>query len=301
MRIGYPCINNTLDCKADRTFRLKSYSEERLMATVQNNLDCLARILEYNARNHLLFFRITSDLVPFASHPVCRFNWQRHFAAQLSEIGRMARSHRMRISMHPDQFVVINSPNEEVVDNSIRELQYHAQILDLMGLDLSAKIQIHVGGVYGDRAQSLARFVGRHALLSEAVRRRLVVENDERSYALADCLQVSAATGIPVLFDAFHHQILNRGETVAEALRLTARTWNVEDGPPMADYSQPSPGKSRGSHAASIDIRQFRRFLSETSPLDFDIMLEIKDKERSALKAVKAARDDARLATTAPA
>lgn len=300
MRIGYPCINTTLDCKVDRTFRLKSYSEERLMATVQNNLDCLARILEYNARNHLLFFRITSDLIPFASHPVCRFNWQRHFAAELSEIGRMARSHGMRMSMHPDQFVVINSPNREVVDNSIRELEYHAGVLDVMRLDSSAKIQIHVGGVYGDRAHSLDRFVRRHSLLSEAVRRRLVVENDERSYPLADCLQVSAKTGIPVLFDAFHHQILNRGETVAEALRLAAQTWNVEDGPPMVDYSQPSPGKSRGSHATSIDIRQFRRFLSETSPLDFDIMLEIKDKEKSALRAVKAARNCVRLVITTP-
>jgi len=298
MRIGYPCINTTLGCKSGRTFRLKSYSEERLVATVENNLDCLARILEFNAHNHLLFFRITSDLIPFASHPVCRFNWQKHFSAQLSEIGRLARRRAMRISMHPDQFVVMNSPNQEVVENSIRELQYHAQILDLMGLDSSAKIQIHVGGVYGDRAQSLARFARRHALLSEAVRRRLVVENDERSYALVDCLKVSAKTGIPILFDAFHHQVHNHGEGMAEALRLAARTWKDADGLPMVDYSQPAPGKTEGSHATCINIQQFRRFLSETSPLDFDVMLEIKDKEKSALKAVKAARHDARFVTT---
>ena len=298
MRIGYPCINTGIGCKPARTFRLKSYSEERLIAAVQCNLDCLARILEFNARNDLLFFRITSDLVPFASHPVCRSNWQERFAIQFSEIGRLVTRHSMRISMHPDQFIVINSPKEEVVENSFRELAYHAETMDLMGLDASAKIQVHVGGVYGDRAHSLDRFVRRHVLLSEAVRRRLVVENDERSYALADCLQVSAKTGIPVLFDAFHHQILNRGETMAEALRLAAQTWNVEDGPPMVDYSQPSPGKTEGSHATCINTQQFRRFLSETSPLDFDVMLEIKDKEKSALKAVKAARDDARFVTT---
>ena len=131
-------------------------------------------------------------------------------------------------------------------------------------------------------------------MLSEAVRRRLVVENDDRSYALDDCLQVSAKTGIPVLFDAFHHQVHNHGESPAEALRLAARTWKKADGPPMVDYSQPAPGRSRGTHAKSIDIRRFRRFLSETSGLHFDVMLEIKDKERSALKAVKAARRDPR-------
>jgi UV DNA damage endonuclease len=301
MRIGYPCINTTLGCKADRTFRLRSYSEERLIATVQNNLECLTLILEFNARNSLLFFRITSDLIPFASHPVCRFNFHRHFAPQLSEIGRLVRRHAMRISMHPDQFIVINSPNGEVVENSIRELAYHAQVLDLMELDTSAKIQIHVGGVYGDRAQSMARFAKTYAMLNAAIRRRLVVENDDRSYALADCLELSAETGIPVLFDAFHHRVHDHGETQSEALRLAAQTWKKADGPPMVDYSQPAAGRSRGSHAISIDIRQFRRFLSETAPLNFDVMLEIKDKEKSAIKAVKAARRDPRLATAASA
>ena len=138
-------------------------------------------------------------------------------------------------------------------------------------------------------------------MLGTAIRERLVVENDEKSYTLADCLELSAETGIPVLFDAFHHQIKNHGETVSDALRLAARTWNIADGPPMVDYSQPAPGKTRSSHAGSIDIGRFRRFLSETSPLDFDVMLEIKDKERSALKAVKAARDDPRFIATAPA
>jgi UV DNA damage endonuclease len=301
MRIGYPCINTTIGCKAGRTFRLKSYSEERLIATVQNNLDCLARILEFNDQNNLLFFHITSDLVPFASHPVCRFNWQKHFGAQLLQIGRTITRHRMRISMHPDQFIVINSPSEEVMENSIRELAYHAEVLDLMGLDSSAKIQIHVGGVYGDRAQSMARFIRRYAALNDTIKRRLVVENDDRSYALADCLKVSAKTGIPVLFDAFHHQVHSRGESPAEALHLAAQTWKTKDGLPMVDYSQPAPGKTRGSHAASIDLRWFRRFLSETSPLDFDVMLEIKDKEKSALKAVKAAQHDARFMTATSA
>jgi len=112
---------------------------------------------------------------------------------------------------------------------------------------------------------------------------------------------VSARTGIPVLFDAFHHQIHNRGESAAEALRLAALTWKEVDGLPMVDYSQPAPGRAMGSHAASIDIGRFRRFLSETNRVDFDVMLEIKDKEKSALRAARAARHDPRFIAAASA
>lgn len=299
MRIGYPCINTTVGCRSGRTFRLKSYSEERLRSTVEGNLDCLARTLEFNARNNLLFFRITSDLVPFASHPICRFDWQRHFRERFAEIGGMVTRHKMRISMHPDQFIVVNSPDEETVENSVRELAYHARVLDLMGLDRSAKIQLHVGGLYGDRGQSLSRFARSYNALSADIKRRLVVENDDRIYALSDCLRLSEETGIPILFDTFHHQVHNHGEHMAEALRLAAETWKQADGPPMVDYSQPAEAGLTRSHAASIDIRRFRRFLGETRPLDFDVMLEIKDKERSALRAVRAARHDPRFSAAA--
>jgi UV DNA damage endonuclease len=98
MRIGYPCINWSLDCKGDRTFRLKSYSEERLVETVGNNLDCLGKVLEYNAEHGFLFFRITSDLVPFASHPVCTFDWADHFSAKFAKIGEFIRSHDIRLT-----------------------------------------------------------------------------------------------------------------------------------------------------------------------------------------------------------
>ena len=146
MKIGYPCINRSLDCKGNRTFRLRSYSNERMQVTVQNNLECLLRILQYNLKYGILFFRISSDLIPFASHPICKFPWQRYFQKSFEEIGQFINKNHVRISMHPDQFIVLNSPRDDVVQRSIAELAYHAEILDLMGLDTSAKIQLHVGG-----------------------------------------------------------------------------------------------------------------------------------------------------------
>ena len=300
MRIGYPCINTTIGCKSNRTFRLKSYSEDRLIETVENNIVCLSEILEFNLRHNLLFFRITSDLVPFASHSICRFNWQKHFKKHFKAIGDFIKSNNMRISMHPDQFTLINSVDRSVFENSIRELAYHAEALDLMELDNSAKIQIHVGGVYGDKEKSMKRFEKRFEILDERIKRRLVIENDDRRYKLKDCLWINGETKIPVLFDVLHHEINNSGETIREAFGLFTRTWKEKDGLPMVDYGSSKEDCLKGKHSKSIDLEHFDNFLEETRAFDFDLMLEIKDKEKSALKARDIALHDDRFLTGNP-
>jgi len=288
MRIGYPCINRTIDCKGDHTFRLHSYTEERLIATVAENLACLQQILAFNLRHELLFFRITSDLVPFASHPVNQFEWQAHFQPQFLEIGQFIAEHGIRISMHPDQFTLINSLDTAVFERSVKELEYHAEVLDLLGVDTSAKIQLHVGGIYGEKGKSMQRFVKRLETLDERLRRRLVIENDDRLYTLRDCLRIHEEIGIPVLFDVFHHEVNSSGETVRDALIMVAPTWAQEDGVPMLDYSSQEPGERARKHAETIDLAHFQQFVETVRDLhlDCDLMLEIKDKEKSAVKAV---------------
>jgi UV DNA damage endonuclease len=211
------------------------------------------------------------------------------------EIGTFIKTNNIRISMHPDQFTLINSIDNSVFERSLSELVYHAEVLDSMGLDSSAKIQIHVGGVYGDKKESMRRFVKRLERIPESITRRLVIENDDRNYTLRDCINISSETGLPVLFDLFHHDVNNLGEAVGEAFNMFHRTWRQKDGIPMVDYSSPRVDGRKGSHAESIDLKRFRGFLEETRPHDFDIMLEIKDKEHSALKAVALVRGDERL------
>lgn len=294
LRIGYPCINRTIECGSNKTFRLNYYNEYRLKETVRNNLDCLHRILQFNLDHNLLFFRITSDLIPFASHPINTFGWQEFFRSDFEMIGDLVLENQMRISMHPDQFTLINSIREDVFERSLLELNYHAEVLDLMKLDPSAKIQIHVGGAYGNKRESIERFVSRYHLLGNSIRRRLVIENDDKLFNVNDCLEISARTQIPVLFDFFHH-ILNKASAAgSNSLKLTARTWTDIDGPPMVDYSSRKHGGKRTQHADTIDLEDFACFLKSTEPCDIDVMLEIKDKEVSAMKAIKLAENDFR-------
>ena len=196
--------------------------------------------------------------------------------------------------MHPDQFTLINSVDERVFETSVRELIYHATTLDSMGLDCSAKIQIHLGGVYGDKRKSMHRFVQRFHHLPERIKGRLVIENDDRNYTLNDCMTVYDAIGIPVVLDVFHHEVNGSGETLSQAFHRFVKTWTEEDGLPIVHYSSQRTGSRRGSHAESIDLRDFHSFLEKTKPFDFDVMLEIKDKEKSAVKAVKTAMHDDR-------
>jgi UV DNA damage endonuclease len=292
MKIGYPCVNETLPCSAAGTFRLASYSAERLVPTVAANLACLQQILEWNVAHGLLFFRMGSGIVPFGSHEINTFPWQTHFKNEFRAIGDFVRQHGMRISFHPDQFVVLNSPDPAIVQRSVSELVYQGSMLDLMELDSTAKLQIHAGGAYGDKGSALARWVDTfHTLVPEEVKVRLVVENDDRLYSLRECLSLHDETGVPILFDNFHHECLNHGEPMRLALRLAAATWNpTRDGVLMMDYSSQAPDERRGKHTDTLVPELFQNFLTDLDGLDVDMMLEIKDKEASAVRAIQILR-----------
>ncbi len=285
IRVGFVGYSLTMDCRSSKKFRLASYSEERFCATLESNLACLAEIMRYSVEHGMLHFRISSELVPFASHPVCSVDWATRYASVFAEIGAYAREHDLRLSTHPGQYTLINSTSEATVAASVRELEYHAQIFDLMGMDATHKIQIHVGGIYGDKDASIPRFVENFARLPPAVQRRLAVENDDRLYSVADCLRIHEAVGTPIVFDNLHHRLLNAGEPLAEAFELARRTWT--DARMMVDYSSQGDKKRIGAHADTLDEADFRAFLDGVPTRDFDLMMEIKDKDLSALKALR--------------
>jgi len=291
MKIGYSSTNWSFDCRANSTFRIGSYSRDRFIKTVKGNLDCLKKILEYNISNDILFFRISSDILPFAGHSILNVNWRREFKKELSEIGKMIKNGNVRISMHPGQYLILNSPNDEVVRSSVRELKWHCQFMDAMGLDNTAKVQFHVGGVYGNRSDAMSRFVNTFLELPNFMKKRAVLENDDSLYGVSDCLLVSYQCNVPLVLDVFHHSLHNAGETLHDALLSTSRTWGRDDGLPMVDYSSQEKGALPGRHAKHIDPKEFMEFIKATSGYDFDIMLEIKDKEKSVFTALNVAKE----------
>jgi UV DNA damage endonuclease len=175
-----------------------------------------------------------------------------------------------------------------VTISSINELEYHCNILDAMDLDQSAKVQIHVGGVYRDKPRAMKKFIDCYSTLNESIKNRIAIENDDHLFDLQDCLEINAVTGIPVIFDNFHYECFNyRGESIIPAIKKAISMWKVKDGLAMFDYSSQSTGERKGKHATTLDPSLFRKFIMETERLDFDLMLEIKDKEKSAILALK--------------
>lgn len=286
MKIGYPVINQALGHISSHTFRLALLSEERLFKTIQENLDSVEATIHWNMAHNLLFYRIGSGIIPFGSHANMSLNWQDEFKERIARIGEYIKANNMRISMHPGQYVVLNSPSDTTFANSVRELAYNAELLDMLGLDSTHKFQFHLGGIHGDRDASTQLFIKRYNQLPENVRRRLVIENDERVASLAQCMEIHKACGIPVLFDTLHHEVNNNGETVLAGLKIAASTWGENDGTQMIDYSTQNPDKKTGAHAVTLDVERFRSFIKSLKNREVDIMLEIKNKEASALQAV---------------
>jgi UV DNA damage endonuclease len=288
IRIGYACINTKL-LSPNRTCRLKNATPEKIFQLASANLAALQRILEWNIAHDIKLFRISSDVIPFGSHPINKVPWRTILSPELEAIGRLIRAKHLRVSMHPGQFTVLNSPRREVVANSVQELEYHAAFLDALAIDDTHKIVIHLGGVYDDKPQSLKRFMETYANLNHRVRARLVIENDERCYTVADALGVSRAVGSPVVFDVFHHRWNPSldSSSLRKIIERSAATWRKRDGRTKIHYSTQWPGLPPGTHSQSISAKKFHAFYEQIKSLDVDVMLAVKDKERSVLKLMR--------------
>jgi UV DNA damage endonuclease len=285
MRLGYACVNTGLPT-ASRTVRLANATPARLRELIAGNLDALEEILLWNAEHEVSVFRLTSDLIPFGSHPANALTWWREFADRFEQLGSLLASSAARISMHPGQYTVLSSEQPVVVSRAVAELEYQARVLTSLALDTSHKIVLHVGSGAADPAAAATRFAAGFAQLSDDARARLVVEHDER-WTLERVLALAAPLALPVVFDAFHHTLAPsfEGEPVREVARRAGETWRPWDGRQEVHFSTQEPGKRPGAHARTLDLGAFASFADEVDDLPLDCILEVKDKERSLLRA----------------
>jgi len=285
MKIGYACLTVGVWGTKQRSCTMKTATPEALRRLISLNLDALDKLLDYNIENGIPLFRISSDIIPFGSHPLNTLKWWEDFGDKLGELGQKAQTHGMRLSMHPGQYTVLNSPDQGVTQRAVEDLRYHARFLDALGLGKEHKIVIHIGGIYGDKTAAARRFVSEYRCLEEEIRKRLVIENDDRRYTISDVLSIGQGEKIPVVFDNLHHQV-NPDNTLSEREWIAAcgDTWTREDGPQKLHYSQQDAGKRPGAHSSTLDVDVFLEFYRGLPKGNFDIMVEVKDKNLSAIK-----------------
>lgn len=288
MSVGYACLTVGVQHTDLKSCMIKNANEEKLLDLIAHNLNSLENIIDYNAKNNIRLFRISSDLIPFGSSPVNSLLWWDIFASQFSKIGEKVQRSGMRVSMHPGQYTVLNSPNEEVVSRAIEDLNYHAKVLDGLGVGAEHKIVLHIGGVYNDKKQANIRFVTSYHRLDETVKQRLVLENDDRSYNISDVLEIGTILNAPVVFDNLHNEInpSDKKKNDFYWINECSKTWGKKDGNQKIHYSQQNPIKKLGAHSESIKINKFMDFYEDVEREDLDIMLEVKDKNLSAIKCI---------------
>lgn len=286
MSIGYACLNIGTPNTNIRSLMQRNATPEKLTEVTAHNLAALERMIDYNHKNDIKLFRISSDLIPFGSSPVNTLAWPEIHKESFDRIGSKIRKSGMRVSLHPGQYTVLNSPIEDVVERAIADLIYHDKILTVLGTDQTNKIVLHVGGIYGDKKEALQRFEQNFRRLPGAVRNRLIIENDDRLYNIEDVLTLAHRLHIPAVYDNLHHAINlpTSGGTDQYWIAEAKKTWKAADGNQKIHYSQQAPGKRLGAHTDTIDLETFLTFHEQLEDKQIDIMLEVKDKNLSAIK-----------------
>lgn len=294
MNLGYACINMTLSKKkifTNRTMRKKTLQEKGIDYVDElalYNVRDLKRIVMWNNEQDIKLFRVSSNVFPWmGEYEIKDLPSYRILLEQMEDIGQIALSKGQRLTMHPGPFNCLASPNENVVKKTVKELNQHSEQFDMMGYEPSNynKINIHVGGSYGDKEGTLERFCKNFELLDENTRKRLVVENDDKAseYSVKDLFEgVYKRIGIPITFDYFHHKFNTGGLTEEEALKLASTTW--PDGiTQCCHYSESRQKEKLDESIKSTAHSDLIYNKINTYGLKPDIVIEAKHKELAVL------------------
>ena len=266
IRLGYVAIAlNLKNVTSSSTVTFATYNklkseEERLKklkSVTFSNIDDLETILKYNMENNIHFYRLTSKLIP--------------------------------LSTHPDQFNVINSVKDKVIEDTIRNLNHAVDLYDLMEYD-EGKLVIHVGSSAGGKEESIKRFITNLDRFPKRITSRLIIENDDKVFTAKNVLDICQEINCPMVLDLHHHKCKNDGENIADLLEDIFNTWNNESLPPKVHFSSPRESEFDRKHADFIDVNDFANFLNiakETTNKDFDVMIEAKKKDQALIKLVE--------------
>lgn len=267
------------------------YVEELGLANARD----IIKMVRWNDKYGIKFMRLSSEMFPFASHEEYGYKLEPFAADTLREVGKVIAELGHRVTTHPGQFTQLGSPRKSVIDNAIRDLEYHAELLSLLKLppqqDRDAVMIMHLGGAFGDKPAAIQRFKENYAKLSQGVKDRLVLENDDVVWCVHEILPLCQELNIPFVLDFHHHNILFDSTKIREGTKdimdmypAILETWTKKGITPKMHYSEPCPGaitaKDRRKHSPRV-------MTLPPCPDTMDLMIEAKDKEQAVFELMR--------------
>ncbi|QUW23697.1 UV DNA damage repair endonuclease UvsE [Sporosarcina sp. Marseille-Q4063] len=299
MKIRFGYVANAVglwDASPSKTLTFTRYSTlpkkermERLKFITAQNLQHTKRILYYNIAHEIEVYRFSSSLVPLATHPEVMWDFLTPLKKEWKEIGDLVKHYKLRVSFHPNHFTLFSSPRKEVTMNALISMDYHFKMLEAMNALDTGLINIHIGGAYGDKKQSLDRFHQNLKKLPKKIKKHMTLENDDKTYDILETLTACEKENIPMVFD-YHHYVANNGEIdLPHYLHRIFKTWRNTNIVPKVHISSPKSDQAFRSHADYISLDFVLPFLKMAKELnqDFDIMIEAKQKNLAMLRLVE--------------
>jgi len=294
VRLGYACLSkamNNITTSSTITYTNyinKNYTVNKLLDVTKSNLDALKELLIYNVKNNIHFYRLTSKLVPLATHNKVSFDYIKPLADKYKEIGNIISENDMRVDTHPDQYAVLNSVDKKIIKNTFEILQYHYKVLKALEIK-NPVIILHVGSSVCGKKASITRFINNFNKLPEHIQKCIAVENDDKIYNIKDVLDLCTKLNIPMVLDYHHYICNNEGEKLEDYIEKIMNTWkNIN---PKFHFSSPKSNlkKEFRSHHDYINSDDFIKFINILKPYnkDVDIMLEAKAKDDAISRLVR--------------
>lgn len=294
VRLGYVALSKALDDVTTSStitytnYINKNYNASKLLEITKGNLEALNEIIKYNIKNNFHFYRLTSKLVPLATHNKVSFDYIAPLKDEYKKISKLINDNGIRVDTHPDQYAVLNSMDSKIVKNTVEILEYHYKIMDALGIK-DKIIIIHVGSSACGKKASITRFINNFNKLSDYIKKCIAVENDDKIYNIKDVLELCHKIKVPMVLDYHHFICNNEGENLKNYLNDIIETWNGR----LAKMHFSSPKsklkKEFRSHNDYINSDDFISFINliKTQDKDIDIMLEAKAKDDAISRLVR--------------
>ena len=294
VRLGYVALSKALDDVTTSStitytnYINKNYNTSKLLEITKNNLDSLYEIIKYNVKNNFHFYRLTSKLVPLATHDKVDFDYITPLLDKYKKIGKLINDNNIRVDTHPDQYAVLNSMDSKIVKNTVEILEYHYKIMDAIGIK-DKIIILHVGSSACGKKASITRFINNFNKLPDHIKKCIAVENDDKVYNIKDVLELCHKINVPMVLDYHHFICNNEKEDINDYLKEIIDTWDGKL--PKMHFSSPKSKlkKEFRSHSDYINKECFIKFINilKKQDKDIDIMLEAKAKDDAVSRLVR--------------